>query len=214
MTKKLTKEEYAGAKPIMFSTKMVQALMDGRKTMTRRPIKGDLPKKSAFGYTALTPKNKISCRGNFEFNGEDKYGEQFIKIPYPVGTVLYVKETWSETFGANGHFYLYKADGEHLAEMDGVKWKSSMFMPKKAARLFYRVTNVRVENIQDITPNDVYCEGVGVSFSTVASFYYDEWSSDQKYEFKKLWNSIYAKKGYGWETNCPVFVYGLEKLEI
>lgn len=151
-------------KPILFNTEMVRAILDGRKSCTRRIIKGFIPKDAQFGYTAFTPHGSISCRGVFENEG---YGEKFFKLPYQIGDILYVRETW--------HKYTKRVgEGEscHLAEFYGYKasiansedanepWRPSIHMPKEAARIFLRVTNVRVERLQDITVEDALAEGM------------------------------------------------------
>ena len=80
-------------KPILFNAEMVRAILNGRKTCTRRIVKGYIPPDGAFGYTAFTPQNAISCRGTFE-TSYPRYGEKFFKLPYQKGDVLYVRETW------------------------------------------------------------------------------------------------------------------------
>ena len=71
-------------KPILFNTEMVRAILDGRKTCTRRIAKGFIPDDALWGYTAFTPKGYISCRGVYA----DGYGEGFYKLPYQPGDIL------------------------------------------------------------------------------------------------------------------------------
>lgn len=128
-------------KPILFNTDMVKAILDGRKTVTRRVVK---PQPETNLLEWLQQKNER-------------------KIPYDVGDILYVRETWTDRGDSS---YMYKADyrenekfyrgGKEVA----VKWKPSLFMPKEAARIFLRVTNVSVTRLQDMTDNDVAKEGV------------------------------------------------------
>ena len=103
-------------KPILFNTDIVRAILDGRKTCTRRIVKGFIPNDAVWGYTAFTPKRCISCRGTFA----DGYGEKFFKLPYQPGDILYVRETiWQkvrcyldvnrETQGVFCHEYRYVA---------------------------------------------------------------------------------------------------------
>lgn len=92
--------------PILFNTEMVRANLDGRKSCTRRLVKGFVPDDAIWGYTAFTPKGYISCRGTFA----DGYGEKFFKLPYQPGDILYVRETvWQKT----GHYL--DVDGETKA---------------------------------------------------------------------------------------------------
>ena len=137
-------------KPILFNTEMVRAILDGRKDATRRIVKGFIPDDAVWGYTAFTPKGYISCRGTFA----DGYGEKFFKLPCEPGNILYVRETWHKGL----EWYIYRANysdtekfyrGGKEIEM---KWRPSIHMPKEAARIWLKVTNVRVERLQDITP--------------------------------------------------------------
>ena len=121
-------------KPILFNTEMVRAILDGRKTCTRRIVKGFIPDDALWGYTAFTPKGYISCRGLYA----DGYGEGFYKLPYQPEDILYVRETW------HGYTKLVgKGGGCHLEERYGYKasiansedaeepWKPSIHMPKE-----------------------------------------------------------------------------------
>ena len=136
-------------KPILFNTEMVRANLDGRKSCTRRLVKGFVPDDAIWGYTAFTPKGYISCRGTFA----DGYGEKFFKLPYQIGDILYVRETWSKGLER----YIYRADYSDTEKFyrNGkeieIKWKPSIHMPKEAARIWLKVTDVRVERLQEIT---------------------------------------------------------------
>jgi hypothetical protein len=88
-------------KPILFNTDMVRAILDGRKSCTRRIVKGFIPNNAVWGYTAFTPKGRISCRGTFA----DGYGEKFFKPPYQPGDILYIRETWER-------FECWNCDGD------------------------------------------------------------------------------------------------------
>lgn len=161
MTENEREEILSKSKPILFNTDMVRAILDGRKTVTRRVIKPyeHIPKDAVFGYTAFTPEGHISARGGFTGEKrEERYGENFIKMPYLPGNILYVRETWGTYSVCEGIMptIYYKADGN---APDKIKWKPSIHMPKEAARIFLRVTNVRVERLQDMTEEDAYEEG-------------------------------------------------------
>src|SRR3990167_812503 len=123
--------------PILFSTQMVQAIMELRKTQTRRIIK--FKKKitnPVIGWTAFTNEGEFSVRGIHE-NGD--YGESFFKMPYTKGVILWVRETFVKNTGElpTDLGFVYKAElGESELEYSkelGVKWKPSIFMPKEAA---------------------------------------------------------------------------------
>lgn len=195
-------------KPILFNTEMVEAVLDGIKHCTRRVVKGYTPKDAKFGYTAFTPKGCISCRGIFE----DGYGEKFFKMPYQKGDILYVRETWFKGLKR----YMYRADytdsekyyqnGEEV----NMKWKPSIHMPKEAARIWLKVTDVRVERLQDIDINGIRSEGV-----VSAAVHAGDMDIALK-EWEILWNSTIDKSNidtYGWEANPFVWVVDFERCE-
>lgn len=191
-------------KPILFNTEMVRAILDNRKTVTRRVLKPQekILENPMFGYTMFTPKGYISVRGDWtDTDGDKRYGENFIKLPYGPGDILYVRETF---FEYKGHFY-YKADGKHegLAKM-GVyfKWRPSIHMPREAARIFLRVTDVRVERLQEITFKQALKEGCNDYSSTALGFFY-VWDSTLKAKDRIL---------YGWEADPWVWVIGFERV--
>ena len=144
--------------PILFNTKMVKAILDGRKTQTRRII-------NATGFE------------NMQFDGMNgrfamfKLGEGNVSIPtlrskYAIGDILYVRETWKQaTGGTAGHglfdTILYKADEpqDTTGLMIEERWHPSIHMPKSAARIWLMVKAIRVERLQDIDEDGVIAEG-------------------------------------------------------
>lgn len=138
-------------KPILFSGEMVKAILDGRKTQTRRIIK---PQPGAqFDFVACP---------NWDFwwsNGDDDSPQSIhISSPHGIpGDRLWVKETFYQ-----GDGIAYRADGEmpEKARTAGCKWKPSIFMPRKASRITLEITNVRVERLQDISEEDAKAEGI------------------------------------------------------
>jgi len=135
-------------KPILFSTEMVRAILEGRKTQTRRVVK---------------PQPVI----------EDGHGRE-IKCPWQPGDILWVRETWCKNPVSTGYPYCYKAseDSWIYDNMEGM-WRPSIHMPREAARIFLRVKNVRVEKLQEIMPDDVLQEGlwdVGTETGALDSF--------------------------------------------
>ena len=203
-------------KPILFNTEMVRAILDGRKTCTRRIAKGFIPDDALWGYTAFTPKGYISCRGLYA----DGYGEKFYKLPYQPGDILYVRETWGE--GYSEGTYIYKAD-DKLAELSTFEKTSrrlyhpSIHMPKEAARIWLKVTDVRVERLQDITIEDVKNEGVTDDYKTYSQEYLEKLRSVANPKvFAELWNSTIKKSDldrYGWAANPWVWVIQFERCE-
>lgn len=145
-------------KPILFNSDMVRAILDERKTCTRRVVKPQ-PKDA---YAIIDSDDEthtfdLLC-GNRVAGGLLADWAETVKAPYWPGDFLYVRETWtawSRTMGTPPVLY-YKADGN---APDGIKWRPSIHMPKEAARIFLRVTNVRVEHLQDITEEQAVAEG-------------------------------------------------------
>lgn len=211
-------------KPILFNTEMVRAILDGRKSCTRRVVKKYIPKDAQFGYTSFTPDGAISCRGIFE-TSRPGYGEKFFKLPYRTGDILYVRETWCR-YGKLDDFgqviegtekYYYAADGanptpynQFLVQRNGYEeyndtpvWHPSIHMPKVAARIWLKVTDVRVERLQDMTDDDAEAEGCFDYTSTALGF-------------PDVWDSTIKKSDldrYGWDANPWVWVIEFERCE-
>lgn len=222
-------------RPILFNTDMVRAILDGRKTVTRRIIKGFIPKDAAWGYSALTPKGCISCRGTFSVG----YGECFINLPYQKEDVLYVRETWSTKRSSKcvGNKtekcpyescenalgpclydeYIYKAT-DNLESSD-VTWHPSIHMPKEAARIWLRVKDVRAERLQDI--KNVYNEGIHFCDCPAGYTWKDTTDMHNCYTdpvgaMKALWNSTIPRGQqdlYSWAANPWVWVIEFERCE-
>ena len=186
-------------KPILFNTEMVKAILDGRKTMTRRiikpqPINGRM---TAAGFLKAIPEHM-------------DWGGKVVKPPYQPGDILYVRETfcpYDVDHVINGVKYAYKADStpgsEETRKAYGYKWKPSIFMPKEAARVFLRVIGVKAERLQDITDEEAEKEGCNDATSTAMGFSYVWDSTVKKVDLDK----------YGWGANPWVWVYEFERCE-
>lgn len=221
--------------PILFNTEMVRANLEGRKSCTRRIVKGFIPNDAKWGYTAFTPKGCISCRGTFA----DGYGEKFFKLRCEPGDILYVRETWErfECWNCEGDesgscpkepqksvldrvcgCYMYRATDEISGD---AKWHPSIHMPKEAARIWLKVTDVRVERLQKITEDGCIAEGIYPSNcrGCNATFGCDA-CPDEGYNevdgFADLWNSTIKKSDldrYSWDANPWAWVIGFERCE-
>lgn len=190
-------------KPILFNTEMVRAILDGRKDATRRIVKGFIPDDAVWGYTAFTPKGYISCRGTFA----DGYGEKFFKLPCEPGDILYVRETWKKA--PNGYYYYEDWQRNDIADI--TKWKPSIHMPKEAARIWLKVMNVRVERLQEITPQGAWKEGARCSCLHPVPD-----CAGNKTAFVNIWNSTIKKSDIdscGWDANSYVWVIEFERCE-
>lgn len=188
--------------PILFDTEMVRAILDGIKGSTRRIVKGFIPNDAVWGYTAFTPKGYISCRGTFA----DGYGEKFFKLPCEPGNILYVRETWKKA--PNGYYYYEDWQRNDIADI--TKWKPSIHMPKEAARIWLKVTDVRVERLQDI--DGKWCVKEGIEEEPLKHVGEDF----VKGMFHDLWDSTIKKSDldrYGWDANPWVWVIEFERCE-
>lgn len=194
-------------KPILFNTEMVRAILDGRKTCTRRIVKDGIPDDAMWGYTAFTPKGYISCRGVYA----DGYGEGFFKLPYQSEDILYVRETWGHPISLNSNKqYVFRADKivESGFKNDSHIWHPSIHMPKEAARIWLKVTDVRVERLQKITEVQAQVEGCNSGLLTGAC--------TARGQFEDLWNTTIKKSDidrYGWDANPWVWVIEFERCE-
>lgn len=205
-------------KPILFNTEMVRAILDGRKSCTRRLVKPQPDEKHTYplGFvTDSTEKKEVGCFGF----GIDEYGGsiQYAKPLYQLGDILYVREKWHKYTkrvgeGKSCHlaeFYGYKASIANSEDSDE-PWKPSIHMPKEAARIWLKVTDVRVERLRDITLEQIGREGVEVEYPHVLN------GEEKRYAFSALWNSTIKKSDidrYGWDANPYVWVIEFERCE-
>lgn len=209
-------------KPILFNTEMVRAILDGRKSCTRRLVKffsGENPRWTGYikdGLMLYNGKNEPCIR----------------KAPYQPGDILYVRETWSE--GYEDGTYIYRAD-DKLTDLPTFKESSkliyhpSIHMPKEAARIWLKVMNVRVERLQEMKPVDVIKEGAYPDCWDCLNTYGESGSQccygteeqcsqcdEVMMEWEKLWNSTIKKSDldrYGWDANPWVWVIEFERRE-
>lgn len=199
-------------RPMLFSTPMVHALLNGTKRQTRRLVNGTIP------------------LGNFD--------ETLKKSVLKVGSIIWVRETFAEVSitkfsnGLNvgltgkpktGHdlvHYIYKAD--HIND-DKLKWKPSLFMPKDACRLFLEVTDIRIERLNEISESDAVAEGIldmfyGKDIAGNAYFNYMDkkggWdcvADDAIHSYQTLWQKINGINS--WSENPFVWVYTFKVVE-
>lgn len=265
------------AKPILFNTEMVRAILDGRKTVTRRVIKPRY-KDDEGGFQVNT---NVATGENWVEKmdwDEGSFDEpRYINPPYNTDDILYVRETWQNVFEteynreAEGHcinirtliknfddipkteaglsrqdahplmqprmkYFVYKAsDIQFTDKKNSLCWRPSIHMPKEAARIFLRVTNVCVERLQDITEDGVCKEGAEplISCKYEHTVYYLEGKMEACFNtgccsycpaleetyaelFGKLvWNKTIKtidKNIYGWDANPWVWVIEFERV--
>ena len=213
-------------KPILFNTEMVRAILDGRKSCTRRLVK--TRRKAACGFY-VTKKVDGTFSGIYEYDENESMFDNPLMPPYQPGDVLYVRETWcalpvNEAGHMRGHsIYYYRADGDLRPEEWRGKWRPSIHMPKEAARIWLKVTDVRVEQLHDITPKDAENEGVGNLFYEDIGYSEKNYGTEvdpeygiAKEQFAWLWESTIKKSdlsSYGWDANPYVWVISFERCE-
>lgn len=196
-------------KPILFNTEMVRAILDGRKSGTRRIVKpkqfvGLLPDKCKNGIPEeFLKEKKLMFKPYCDMTDAELISVAY-KAPYQIGDILYVRETWKRA--PNGHYYYEDWQRDDIADI--TKWKPSIHMPKEAARIWLKVTDVRVERLQEMWASDVPKEGIYFNKPTTAD--------EMLMAFAKLWNSTIKKSDldrYGWDANPWVWVIEFERCE-
>ena len=212
-------------KPILFNTEMVRAILEGRKSCTRRIVKpqqliGMLPDKCKSGAPEeFLKEKKLMFKPYCDMTDIELINTAY-KAPYQIGDILYVRETWMDYTGLT----MYKADCDNYRleslNFAGFGWHPSIHMPKEAARIWLKVTDVRVERLQEITEEQASAEGTNPWDE--ACYENNGWhptlsDPDSGGEpniidgFHKLWDSTIKKNDldrYGWNTNP--WVWGIE----
>ena len=172
-------------RPIIFSTPMVRAILDGRKTQTRRVVKPQPKPHQSGGWIWEKVGGIIATK-----SGKIYKSKMLSRNPYgKPGDRLWVRETWANVLC---HKMFYKADGNDLPK--GCVWKPSIHMFKMYARIWLEITGIRVERLKDLSPKDGIAEGV------------EHWSI-----FPSLWDSINGKK-HPWKSNPWVWIIEFKRL--
>ena len=202
--------------PDPIADEMIRAILDNRKTVTRRAVKPHYRAGEA-GFRVVTNKH-TGKYVRIEIFDEWEDETRWLDDPYRPGDILYVRETWQHGFGGT---YLYKASAGHDLFMtaDGelvsdIPWRPSIHMPREAARIFLRVTNVRVERLQEIDGRGVLAEGVDNGHSNPAMG--KRWENMQLMAFSALWDSTIKPADwalYGWDANPWVWVIEFERCD-
>ena len=222
-------------KPILFNTEMVRAILDGRKSCTRRI------NKDANDYVVPdmdfydSDKRTYAVHNYSDKEHTDKLSIAERTCPICPGDILYVRETWCWCpcwdcgFDTEDHkcchepsykifhdkkaecgCYGYKASFADNEYPSADTWHPSIHMPKESARIWLKVTDVRVERLQKITSEQIFREGVEVEYPHVLN------GEEKRYAFSQLWNSTIKKSEidtYGWDANPWVWVMEFERCE-
>lgn len=228
-------------KPILFNTEMVRAILDGRKTCTRRICK-DANEYTVPDMDFYNADRRTYAVHNFADKEQVEQLSTAERIcPICPGDILYVRETWehfdccccegdehgncyqepqqnvlNKSYGC----YMYLATDEIYGD---ARWHPSIHMPKEAARIWLKVTDVRVERLREITPKDSENEGVGNLFYEDIGYSEKNYGTEvdpeygiAKEQFAWLWESTIKKSDidrYGWGANPWVWVIEFERCE-
>jgi len=206
-------------RPIIF-TENIPAILEGRKTQTRRVIK-------LKGYSREIWDKCVPHNGDKAI----LLGEPYLKVPYDpitdnagnritcpygqVGDRLWVRESYGYLIDGS---IAYRADCDpwHLKHGYTIKWKPSIHMFRKDSRITLEITEVRVERLQEVTPEDCIEEGIisGISLDTGLMEEEAIYEVDLIIRFERRWDSLNAKRGYGWEVNLWVWVISFKRVGV
>lgn len=205
--------------PILFSTEMVRAITEGRKTQTRRVIKPQPPHWEWNHY-----KWDDRC---VNVAHPDIAEEYYVICPFgKPRDRLWVRETWAHDdpdckdikCGNRDHIWWKANENKIVADSfaGSARWRSPIFMPRWASRITLKIINIRADRLQKITPADVLAEGIkqsrdGYWLAPLAGVPDFPWG-DARMAFSSLWNDINEKRGFGWNANPWVWVIEFEVL--
>lgn len=187
-------------RPILFSGPMVLAILEGRKTQTRRVCK-------ARDEIKVHPNGQVLAHGGFLPELVCPYGQP--------GDRLWVRETFRIR---GGDEYAYQKHQGSVVYREGCElidsgpWKPSIFMPRWASRITLEIEAVRVERVQDITEEDALAEGCTRDFGPDGSTHWGAGLVEAKTNYQVLWESINAKRGFGWGKNPFVWVIQFKRI--
>lgn len=211
-------------RPVIFNGEMVRAILDGRKTQTRRALNWKRQP-----YTEMAERDDGSLWPWAE-DGE-RGGDIWFPCPFgEVGERLWVRETFMDLTGTGieattGKFegFAYRADtpagsyGDEVRKEYGLKWTPSLHMPRKSCRILLEITAVRVERLNDISEEDAKAEGVKPAGDMLPD-YPDTFLTPKgdfataKVAFQRLWQSIYGEES--WAANPWVWVIEFKRVEV
>lgn len=230
--------------PILFNTEMVRAILDGRKSCTRRIVKPQPQSRLCYtfagsdcgtwGYPSKTAHESWGDKYRLPDGITDEELKRRWKPPYRADDILYVRETWHK--GLERYIYCAEYSDTEKFYRGGkeieMKWHPSIHMPKEAARIWLKVTDVRAERLQEIDEDGVWDEGfrfkppcltrVSADGHTcdldgpcTSSIKYCDMTMGELFG-RKLWNSTLKKSDldrYGWDANPYVWVIEFERCE-
>jgi len=207
-------------RPIIFNADMVRAVLDGRKTQTRRIMKVQ-PESNQLSLLCITASTDRSDTGKYHWAESNATGNharsKLFACPYgAVGDRLWVRETWAEAGGSAPELQLYRANYpahvpskyENVPPPESIRWRPSIHMPRWASRITLEITGVRVERLQNISQEDAKAEGC----------WYGRGGGEPDFavspadHFPTLWASIYGEES--WQANPWVWVIEFKRVEM
>lgn len=208
--------------PIIFSAPMVRAILDGKKTQTRRVMK---PQPDEDGKVTV---GQIGTSRGIAYVGNQRAGGLVARVPCPYGQLgdrLWVRETWAESFGTESDpdSIVYQADNRVRFHEDKIfkwdndepfydkdwaeKWKPAMFMPRWASRITLEITEIRVQRVQEISAEDCIAEGLRTNLREHDAV------CDLRAQYRTLWDSLNAKRDCSWDLNPWVWAVTFKEIK-
>lgn len=203
-------------RPILFSGEMVKAILNGRKTQTRRVISPQPPEGYKWTGWILSTTGSNSDVGKAQWNFGDTTMINLIRRPShkvrclfgAIGDRLWVRETWYQI--TNKDFskgqIIYRTDGWEREDKGFMGWKPSIHMPRWASRITLEITGIRAERVQNISEDDCWHEGISLARVPTNTVGYRD-------IYQELWDSLNAKRGYSWESNPWVWVIEFKRID-
>jgi hypothetical protein len=188
-------------RPILFSGPMVGAILEGRKTVTRRVV-NFLPEYQDARYVRIKRDKRIS---KYDAVLSIAHEDAFAACPYGLaGDRLWVRETWycAGADESDGYPVRYRADASIVQDVS-INWRPSIFMFRWMSRITLEIISVRVERLQEITADDVVQEGVGQSFWPESNLFAN---------WQRGWDALNAKRGFSWDSNPWVWRIEFKKV--
>lgn len=191
-------------RPIIFGGEMVRAILDERKTQTRRVVMRQPPEDR--------PRHCWFDAPIYGWTWDTEPTADWFKVRCPYGRPgdrLWVRETWATSIGTGEQRVMYKAGKEGGYGEPEYGWKSPIFMPRWASRITLEITDVRAERVQDTSIEDVLAEGIKEVRGQHSG---EHWREGTGGEFVRLWDSINVKRGFGWESNPWVWAITFKRI--
>ena len=228
-------------KGMIMGSESVRAILDGRKTQTRRvvkpqPLEGSRWVGWLLDSTGMEDDKRI---GSACWRCDSIGGDLYVKPRYKVGEIVYVKEVFAY-WKDESQCIAYQADNNHFDFTNRIgwedeiniediskkgKWESPYFMPEWASRIHLEITGIKAQRVQDITEEEAMAEGIEKPIEERCMLVYRDysikeednegynWFSTAKDSYSSLWDSINAKKGFPWEASPWVFAYTFKVVE-